>query len=394
MPTSPITVIAFVPGTTASEINDASGNVWPTLLNSDLLKSEPLRYAAMLTAFETNARLPVGNIVSAYPLPGGDSMPCYQSLLTYLATASSFSDNTPFTFFTYNTANASLPVPSSNRLFYMVPYDWRRNNDNQSLLGFPNSGLWLSTALNKLHTTYSQIDPNYNLYIMAHSMGGLVSRFVLEAQAASKNPWLNNARGLITLSTPHEGAPLALAAILGQQINAKEPAAAVSFIKATVNNSMFPSTYELLPPPGQSFIQDGNLAYGPANAPEPLQSALSSGGFSYGNWATATAYFNQLTPQASTMPIPYSCYYGSTVDTVTGFTYANGAFTPVTTASGDAVVPQASSSFAVALASNITRTPFAGYTHGQMGGSDMATAPAAIVSALTQAGIPALAPTS
>lgn len=387
------TVIVFVPGTTASELCDSSGVVWPTLLNTDLLKSEPIRYATMVTEFEANARLPVGDIVSSIALAGNKTMPVYGSLLTYLTTASTFSDGTPFTTFTYNTANLNAPIPQTSRLFYMVPYDWRRSNDNKSIsTGYPNSAAWLSAALNKLHVTYSKYDPNYNLYIVAHSMGGLVSRFVLEAQTASQNPWLGNARGLITLSTPHVGAPLALAAILGEQLMPEEPAAAVGFIQTTVNNPMFPSTYELLPPPGQDFIQDGTSNYGPSDASPDLVAQLVLNGFKYTDWDLAKIFFNQLTPSAGKMPVNYYCYYGTSLPTVTSFTYDKG-FSPVSTAAGDGIVPQTSSSFSIATASNLTRVPFANYTHGQMGGSDMVNYPNAINAALTLAGIPIVAAT-
>lgn len=387
------TVIAFVPGTTASELVGSGGTIWPTILNTDLAKQTPLAYAKMVTSFETDPLLSVGNIVSSYPLPGGDSMPCYQSLLTYLGTPASFTDQQPFTFFTYNTANKNATIPQSSRLFYMVPYDWRHNNNDQAEAGYADSATWLSNALNKLHAAYSQYDSGYQLYLVAHSMGGLVSRYVLEAQNASQNPWINRTQALITLSTPHQGAPLALSAILGQSINAKEPAAAIAFIKTTVNNSLFPSTYELLPPPQAAldFIQFNNANYGPSDAPTTLQNALSSGGFKYDTWKNrAVPFFSALKPQNTTTVVPYYCYYGSGLDTVTGFSYAS-SFNQTVTPAGDMVVPQTSSSFSTAAAP-VQRVPFPNYTHGQMGGSDMTTAPNAIVSALKLANIPAVNP--
>jgi hypothetical protein len=86
------TVIAFVPGTTASELNDQIGNVWPNLLNSDLNK---VRRDAIALEMKNTTSLKVWNVVSAYPTSNTDSKPCYASLIQYITTATNFGNCSP-----------------------------------------------------------------------------------------------------------------------------------------------------------------------------------------------------------------------------------------------------------------------------------------------------------
>lgn len=76
------------------------------------------------------------------------------------------------------------------------PYDWRLGNDHTAaLLKLEIERKWGDTLT----------DPARPLTIVAHSMGGLVSRYYIEQLGGSRV-----VRNLVTVGTPHDGAPEAL----------------------------------------------------------------------------------------------------------------------------------------------------------------------------------------
>ncbi|MBP2295290.1 esterase/lipase family protein [Azospirillum rugosum] len=394
------TVIVFVPGTTASELYDGTTNVWPNVMNSDDGIAQKLEDAYDVLNV---GNLAVGNVVSSYPLSSTEQVACYGSLLSYLTTASNFQSGTAFTTFTYNTAvqTNSTPVPVSDLLFYMVPYDWRQDN--------MASANWLSGAISYLDAAYKAQDQAYNLYLVGHSMGGLVCRGMLESGiVSSSTSWWSNLQSLTTLATPHLGAPLALSAILGTLADTMSlPWYAKLFVnwflQEAVDSKGFPSTYELLPPdlaaPNQQlFVQgtgdDATKLYDIYDAGETVfQAVLALKGLKTGVLAETKTFFGNLNYTAKP-PKPYYCFAGIDMATCadSGSDYAftfNGidAITAQTTQnSGDTVVPAESASFAT-NAANVAVTTFSGYNHGHMGGSDMADYPNAIVTMLALAGV-------
>jgi pimeloyl-ACP methyl ester carboxylesterase len=85
--------------------------------------------------------------------------------------------------------------------------------------------------------------------IVAHSMGGLVSRLLLETGTYDSRSWFGKISQFIALATPHNGAPLALARVLG--LDAALGISAKDF-KLLAENEKFPSGYQLLPAPGEA----------------------------------------------------------------------------------------------------------------------------------------------
>ncbi len=126
--------------------------------------------------------------------------------------------------------------PATLKVF---PYDWRKDNT----LAARNLADSIDDMAYKLG-----IDAEINL--VAHSMGGLVSRCYLESGDYLARPGFARIKRLITLGTPHRGAPMALAAALGQEkrmfLNAEQ-------VKQVANDPRFPSLYQLLPPKGEPF---------------------------------------------------------------------------------------------------------------------------------------------
>lgn len=75
-----------------------------------------------------------------------------------------------------------------------------------------NSGLHISENGRKLsellEEVVTQLPKSVELYIVAHSMGGLVSRSACHYGKTSGHSWLKHLEKMIFLGTPHHGAPL------------------------------------------------------------------------------------------------------------------------------------------------------------------------------------------
>lgn len=121
----------------------------------------------------------------------------------------------------------------------LFPYDWRR--DLEELADR------LAERLDALPASTTEIS------IVAHSMGGLIGRLLLETGKYGGRPWFGKIRNFMTLGTPHLGAPLALARIL-----ALDSAMGISpqDFRAIASDRRYPSGYQLLPAPGEAACWD------------------------------------------------------------------------------------------------------------------------------------------
>ncbi|HXX46755.1 MAG TPA: hypothetical protein VEN47_00915, partial [Myxococcota bacterium] len=135
------------------------------------------------------------------------------------------------------------------------PYDWR--------VDLRASAAKLAQDLDQLASQGAEIT------LLAHSMGGLVSRCALELDQPSGNGWRASVRQLVTMGTPHRGAPVALVYALGQQSTLGLDK---SDIRTLAANPSFPSTYQLIPP-GDAFgfwsRQGGAVPLQPVDALAP-----------------------------------------------------------------------------------------------------------------------------
>ena len=122
--------------------------------------------------------------------------------------------------------------------FLAFPYDWRQD---------------LEDTAGRLADTLDAVAGADEVRIVAHSMGGLVSRVLLESGAFEDRPWFARVTQLITLATPHKGAPQALVSILGiDGTMGLSPADA----KRVTGDARYPSTYQLLPAPDDQGAWD------------------------------------------------------------------------------------------------------------------------------------------
>jgi hypothetical protein len=118
---------------------------------------------------------------------------------------------------------------------HIFPYDWR--------LDLEILADQLAERLDQLPASTTSIT------LVAHSMGGLISRLMLESGKFNGKPWFRKITNFMTLGTPHLGAPLALARILG--LDSAMGVSAEDF-RAIAADRRYPSGYQLLPAPGEA----------------------------------------------------------------------------------------------------------------------------------------------
>lgn len=124
----------------------------------------------------------------------------------------------------------------------VFPYDWRKDNQ-----------LAARKLADEIDTLAGKLGADTDISIVAHSMGGLISRCYLESGDYHARPGLASVKRLITLATPHRGAPMALSAALGNErrvfLNAQQ-------VKDLASDPNFPSLYQLLPHKGEPCVWD------------------------------------------------------------------------------------------------------------------------------------------
>jgi pimeloyl-ACP methyl ester carboxylesterase len=116
---------------------------------------------------------------------------------------------------------------TEGRNFFRFPYDWRRDNRVSARKLARAAHGWLKAWRDAGH-------PNAKLILLAHSMGGLVSRWFLENMEGWKDT-----RALITFGTPYRGSLNSLDSLANGM--KKGPLDLSDLVR------QFPSVYQLLP---------------------------------------------------------------------------------------------------------------------------------------------------
>lgn len=184
---------------------------------------------------------------------------------------------------------------------YLCPYDWRKDN-----------ALSAGVLADKVDAAVAAHGAGAEVTLIGHSMGGLVSRYYLESGDFDQRPGLKAVRDLITLGTPHRGAPLALSAALGREkrlfLNAAQ-------VRQLCSDPRFPSLYQLMPPRGEPFV----WADGPQNAYGDMDiydaQVAQTLGLVAENLASAAAFHSKLDParrpQFKGKPVRYFFFVGT-----------------------------------------------------------------------------------
>lgn len=190
--------------------------------------------------------------------------------------------------------------PATLRLF---PYDWRRDNAQAA------TGL---AAL--LEDVVSQHGVEVTVALVAHSMGGLVARHYLESDVYTERPAFRTVRQLITLGTPHAGAPLALAAATGKIgrlfLGARQ-------VRELAMRPEYPALYQLLPEARNPFAW--NLDVSEDFAPLDIYDAhvASRLELSNENLESARRFRSTLSLARRPEHVRYFAFYGTEVETIT-----------------------------------------------------------------------------
>jgi pimeloyl-ACP methyl ester carboxylesterase len=249
-----------------------------------------------------------------------------------------FFEGLGFTPVAASAASMDIPSPAPEKLVVGFAYDWRQDNTT--------SAANLRALLGAIDTAYAGTD--YQVHLIGHSMGGLVSRAYLEHPPYQQDAWYPKIVGLITLGTPHLGAPLAVEAITGTlpaPLSLYNP-----LVQSFVNGDNMVSTYQLLPPPQIPFIEVGGPSYSifAADLPAEVSALLASSGLNETSKQSAAAFFAGLDYAGESVKIPYYCLYGGSdlIPTCEGFTFDGSMLQANTDHAGDGVVPSTSASFA------------------------------------------------
>lgn len=345
------TIAVLVPGITGTTLvrNNPLYPVWP-----DQVVLNQKNAATLLNQGGITAGAPILQLIK----PGipSTTVPVYSGIVNYFTGKG----------YTYVTQDA--PLPAGGNVLVGFGYDWRQPN---------------KTTAAALHAKLTAIAAQYGagaqIWLIGHSMGGLVSRYLLESGMAAGASY--TVRGLITLGTPHLGAPLALGAITGQcdVSDLLNP----DIIEQVVDLPAYPSGFELLPPPQVTFVNDasgkGYSVYTPPVSTLLTNSPTATAPAGFGAPATslqdAQAFFAKLSYTTAPANLPaYYLVYGSGVDTTSAFTYDASGAGPLAqlaqnprtgNAAGDGIVPQSSATF---TGSWVKSAPYAapGVRHGQL----------------------------
>jgi len=199
------------------------------------------------------------------------------------------------------------PKPNYLEVF---PYDWRKDN--------AIAAAGLADCVDKVA---AKLGAGVEINLLAHSMGGLVSRYYLESGKYADRPGFGSVRCLITMGTPHRGSTVALGAALGLEkrlfLNAQQ-------VKQIANDPQFPSLYQLMPPPGEPFSWDRGHAsrYQHLDVYDPALAA--SLGLSKSNLDSARNFHAKLDLAKRPVHVRYFCFVGTQQSTMSSVQIMSG----------------------------------------------------------------------
>jgi len=207
-------------------------------------------------------------------------------------------------------------------------YDWR--------VDLEKSADVLAQAIAK---ACSGPNPADQVSIVAHSMGGLVSRLLLESGKYNAQPWFRNIIRFVAVCVPHVGAPISLARALGLEgstfISADD-------MKRCINDEDFPAGFELFPAPAYRTAALFDVKTGPRDIYDP--GTATKFGLSAQNQAAALASWSKLDFSKKPKGVPYIAIVGTGLQTENAYSYDNTSYRSTSSVDGDGTVPSWSAS--------------------------------------------------
>lgn len=219
---------------------------------------------------------------------------------------------------------------SSERRLIAYPYDWRRSNE-----------LAAAGLVARLDTEVDAVGLPDDVTMIGHSMGGLVIRRVLEGGDTASRPWFDRLRRLITLGTPHVGAPLALWRLTGHE---KVLGVRRHDIARLGADPRFPSMYELAGPPRTAFVVEQPLRGEVPSALDRFDAGLVAAlRLTQSNVNAANLFWSKLDLNRRPSHVSYFFVGGSAHETLTSCSTDRASlYGVVTDDAGDGTVPVSS----------------------------------------------------
>ena len=188
--------------------------------------------------------------------------------------------------------------------------------------------------------TCSGPNPANEVAIVAHSMGGLVARLLLESGKYNGAIWFQNIKKFVAVCVPQVGAPLAVARAVGQQ---GSTTISPEDMKLMMNDANFPAGFELFPAPPyrNSALFDIN------NGPWDIYAANTAAKFqlSTQNQAAALNSWSMLDFGKRPANVQYISIAANGHSTENAFYFNNTGYVSSVSVDGDGTVPYWSSSY-------------------------------------------------
>jgi phospholipase A1 len=219
----------------------------------------------------------------------------------------------------------SINGGGANGPYLPAPYDWRID---------------LLTAVDNLAALIEGFSNSVDeISIVSHSMGGLLTRLLLEWKYSSTPPpsWLKKITRALFVCTPHLGAPTALARIFGLEVT--EYVIQPDQMRQFAGDSHFPAVYQLMPSAQRGILFD-TTSNNFIRYDDP--GAIAAFGLSTQNLTALKNASAALNPSKKPTPVEYTFVYGTGQQTdervnVAGLSL-NGA-SPQQDDQGDGTVP-------------------------------------------------------
>ena len=184
-------------------------------------------------------------------------------------------------------------------------------------------------------------NPATEVTLVAHSMGGLVARLVLESGKYNSAKWFKKIRRLVAVCVPQVGAPLAVARALGLS---GSTTISPSDMKLIMNDDNFPAGFELFPaPPYRKSVlfdlSNGAWDIYAANTATKFQLSRPNQLAALNSWSKLD--INNKRPKG----VEYISIAAHGLSTDNAFYFNDTTYVATTQVDGDGTVPYWSSSF-------------------------------------------------
>jgi pimeloyl-ACP methyl ester carboxylesterase len=183
-------------------------------------------------------------------------------------------------------------------------------------------------------------NPATEVSLVAHSMGGLVARLVLESGKYNSAKWFKKIKRFVAVCVPQVGAPIALARALGLE---GSTTISPADMKLVVNDTNFPTAFELFPAPPYR----NNVLFDVNTGPWDIYAGNTAAKFqlSVPNQQAALHSWSKVDFAKRPKGVRYISIAANGLSTENAFYFNNTAYVATASVDGDGTVPYWSSSF-------------------------------------------------